>query len=246
MTASAAALLAVAKGQVGYVEQGGPHGNDGNLTKFGKAYGLNGYAWCSVFVWWVFLQLGIDVRQKISRNYAGAEQAMEGFAAHGWKISGSSHTPRPGDVVFFHFNGEHSGANHTGLVIDHDEHGCHTVEGNTSRGTSGSQVNGGGVYLRYRPWSTIIGYGRYPFPANQHTVQPAAKSADKTYPTLQYPMGSGGHPSSAVHNMQRLLHLNPDGVYTLKVKAVVKSFQAKHGLNPDGIAGPATLRALGY
>ena len=42
--------------QLGYQEQGGPDGHSGNLTKFGKAYGWNGVAWCSIFVWFAFMQ----------------------------------------------------------------------------------------------------------------------------------------------------------------------------------------------
>src|SRR3954451_16645605 len=98
MTPSNQDLVRVAAGQVGYVESGGRDGRSGNITKFGAAYGLNGYAWCSMFVWWCFQQLGIDVRHTVSGSYAGAEAAMEGFAKHGWKIMKA---PRAGDVVFF-------------------------------------------------------------------------------------------------------------------------------------------------
>jgi len=36
-----------------------------------------------------------------------------------------------------------------------------------------------------------------------------------------------------------------DGVYGAKTEAGVKKFQRKHGLTPDGIAGPATLAKIG-
>lgn len=38
---------------------------------------------------------------------------------------------------------------------------------------------------------------------------------------------------------------NVDGVYGPATQSAVVSFQRKNGLTPDGIAGPATLRALG-
>lgn len=36
-----------------------------------------------------------------------------------------------------------------------------------------------------------------------------------------------------------------DGIYGPKTEAAVKKFQRKHGLTPDGIAGPATLQKIG-
>jgi peptidoglycan hydrolase-like protein with peptidoglycan-binding domain len=231
-------LYRVAKGQLGYVEQGGPDGKSGNLTIYGKAFGWDGVSYCSIGVWWTFEQLHVDLRDLITKSYASAELAMEGWQRAGLKVY---KTPKFMDVVFFHIPGEHAGANHTGFVIAADSGGVHTIEWNTSRpGAKGSQVNGGGVYARYRPYSLIIGYGRYP------RFRAAALPKAKTYPTLKYGTGSKAHPSSAVHNMQKLLHLNPDGIYTLKVKAAVENYQTRHNLFKDGVAGPATLRAMGY
>lgn len=41
------------------------------------------------------------------------------------------------------------------------------------------------------------------------------------------------------------LNGNVDGVYGTKTVEAVKKFQRKHGLTPDGIAGPATLAKIG-
>lgn len=238
------ALDRIVEAQVGYTESGGRNGNSGNITKFGAAYGLNGFAWCSMFVWWCFAQLGIDLRKVISGSYASAEGAMEGFAAHGWKIVKA---PRFMDVVFFHFAGEHAGANHTGFVIAADAHGVHTIEGNTSSGTSGSQANGGGVYRRYRPYSVIIGYGRYPFPGGAAPAVPKVKPVvgGKAYPMLKD--GSTGEP---VRRLESLLHIPVDaaghGSFGPQCKRAVIAFQKRKHLVADGEAGPATLRALGY
>ena len=38
---------------------------------------------------------------------------------------------------------------------------------------------------------------------------------------------------------------NVDGIYGVKTEEAVKKFQRKHGLTPDGIAGPATLAKIG-
>lgn len=248
MTAAltAQALDRIVEAQVGYQESGGRDGKSGNITKFGAAMGLNGFAWCSIFVWWCFMQLGIDLRKVISGNYAGAEQAMEGFAKHGWKIVKG---PRFMDVVFFHFDGEHSGANHTGFVVAADAKGVHTIEGNTQMpGATGSQRDGGGVYRRYRPYSTIIGYGRYPFAAVAPAV-PKVKpvSGEKAYPTLHNGVGTTAHPDARVKRLQTLLHVVPaDGAFGPRTDKAVRAFQARKHLLVDGVAGPASLRAMAY
>lgn len=237
--ATAQDLDRIVEGQVGYVEKGGRSGHSGNLTKFGAAYGLNGYSWCSIFVWWCFLQVGIDVRHTISGQYASADAAMKGFQKKGWKITKS---PRFMDVAFFHIPGEHAGANHTGFVVAADARGVHTIEGNTSAGASGSQANGGGVYRRYRPYSLIIGYGRYPFATGSPAVARPKPVSTKKYPTLTLGMTN----NKDVMRMQHLLHIAADGDFGPKTKVKVVAFQKSKHLAADGVAGPATLKAMGF
>lgn len=63
-----------------------------------------------------------------------------------------------------------------------------------------------------------------------------------------YKQGSSG---DAVRTIQQKLTNwgyfgdSVDGVYGPKTAEAVKSFQRKNGLTPDGVAGPATLKALG-
>jgi peptidoglycan hydrolase-like protein with peptidoglycan-binding domain len=65
--------------------------------------------------------------------------------------------------------------------------------------------------------------------------------ADQGSQTLQ--MGSRG---AAVKQLQRKLGVRPmSGYYGTQTRAAVKRFQRRRGLRADGIAGPATLRALG-
>lgn len=59
-------------------------------------------------------------------------------------------------------------------------------------------------------------------------------SQGSTVRTLQSRLKEWGYYSGAV-----------DGVYGSGTEAAVKKFQKKHGLAVDGIAGPATLRAIG-
>jgi peptidoglycan hydrolase-like protein with peptidoglycan-binding domain len=67
----------------------------------------------------------------------------------------------------------------------------------------------------------------------QQTAQPVAQ-------TLQ--LGSTG---TAVKQIQRKLRVSVTGYYGHQTARAVKRFQRARGLKADGIAGPATLRALG-
>jgi len=54
-----------------------------------------------------------------------------------------------------------------------------------------------------------------------------------------------GSPKSAIiAQIQKALHLIPDGIYGQLTRDAVIEFQRIHGLTPDGIVGPATLAAL--
>ena len=69
----------------------------------------------------------------------------------------------------------------------------------------------------------------------------ASSSSSSKSQTLQ--LGSRG---KAVKQLQRVLSVDPvSGYYGSETKAAVKRFQRRRGLKADGIAGPATLRALG-
>ena len=57
-------VLAVARGELGNTES--PAGS--NRTKYGKWFGLDGYAWCMIFVMWCFGQVGaLKLLPKIGR-----------------------------------------------------------------------------------------------------------------------------------------------------------------------------------
>jgi peptidoglycan hydrolase-like protein with peptidoglycan-binding domain len=76
---------------------------------------------------------------------------------------------------------------------------------------------------------------------------------DKLPEPLPDPLHRGGSGGAAVVRLQRRLnHQYPtgpdvaeDGEYGPATEAAVRSFQRRAGLLVDGIAGPATLEALG-
>ena len=71
--------------------------------------------------------------------------------------------------------------------------------------------------------------------------------------TLPEPLHRGGRGGAAVVRLQRRLNhqyptgadLREDGAYGPATEAAVRQFQRRAGLLVDGIAGPATLDALG-
>jgi hypothetical protein len=67
---------------------------------------------------------------------------------------------KPGDQVLYNI-----GDGHTGIVVSISaaSRTVIAIEGNTSAGAAGSQNNGGGVYMRVRPWSVVTGVGRPSF-----------------------------------------------------------------------------------
>lgn len=56
-----------------------------------------------------------------------------------------------------------------------------------------------------------------------------------------YKRGSTG---AMVKQIQKALQVYPDGIFGKLTEEAVKAFQAKNGLEPDGIVGPATLAKL--
>ena len=56
-----------------------------------------------------------------------------------------------------------------------------------------------------------------------------------------YKKGSKGE---VVKQIQKALHLYPDGIFGILTEEAVKEFQKSKGLSPDGIVGPKTLAYL--
>lgn len=59
--------------------------------------------------------------------------------------------------------------------------------------------------------------------------------------TTLYKIGSRGE---MVKQIQKVLHLLPDGIYGIITRDAVAQFQIDNGLKADGIVGPATLAKL--
>jgi hypothetical protein len=248
MTSTVTALRKWLHTQRGTVETGGADGKSGNLTPYGKKYGWNGVAWCSIFVWCAFIAIGIDLRKLCTAAFAGCIAAVDGWTRLGVYTPGVRGI-RDGDIAYFQWD-DHQ-ADHTGVVDYVDRDGIHTIEGNTTPGASVSDPNGGGVYERLRPSSQFLGYARVPglrydVAARGRAIAKRVKASVKRYPTL-----TANTTGRNVTRLQRRLnaagaHLTVDGSFGRNTETAVRIYQASHHLHVDGAAGPKTLAALKF
>lgn len=124
---------------------------DSNETKYGEWFGWNGVAWCGLFVSWCYYMAGVDL-PKIGFSKPGFAGCQTAVAY--WKKAGKlTNLPKPGDIVFYDFNGD-GRYDHTGIYVRHlNDLQFEAIEGNTS---IQNQANGGSVMLRKRPYRRAI------------------------------------------------------------------------------------------
>lgn len=172
-------LLAVAAGEVGYLEKKSnaqlddkaANAGSNNWTKYARdldalgAYNgkKNSYAWCDMFVDWCFVKaFGFDLAFRMTGQKKGGLGAGCTCSANYYKSMGRwlTSAPQVGDQIFFTNDGGKT-SNHTGIVVKVDGVRVYTIEGNTS-GAAGVVANGGAVaeksYLLTH--KSIYGYGR--------------------------------------------------------------------------------------
>ena len=136
-------VLSIAAAEIGTKED--PAGS--NRVKYGAWFGLNGYAWCMMFVQWVFARAGLP----LPVHTASCTELANYARTHGqWVTSGY----KPGDILFLHWNKSAAATEHTGIVEAIHATYVTTIEGNTSLT---SQDNGGAVMRRNRAYANITG-----------------------------------------------------------------------------------------
>ena len=174
---TASKLVAIAKGEIGYLEKktnadlDSKTGNAGsnNYTKYARDLhnagyyqaNKNGYEWCEVFNDWChWIASGKDAKlaQEVifQKGLYGAGCA---WSAKCYRDAGRWHTtPQVGDQAYFGTKGNEY---HTGIVSKVTADKVYIIEGNTS-GASGVVSNGGGVCEKSYSlsYAKIAGYGR--------------------------------------------------------------------------------------
>lgn len=246
MAATAADVIRVARSYLGYVEQGGRDGKSGNLTIFGKWFGLDGNPWCDMYVSFCFYRAGVQHGSGKGFAYCPTDQAW-------WTKQGRlHHTPQVGDQVFYGFG--HTSPVHTGIVVKvTGPDTFDAIEGNTA---VGNDANGGEVMIRQRRVSDTTGFGRPAYAASSSS-QTAAANKVKPNPkqpvqhrqlALTSPLTRGADVTWVQNRLIALKYLpkgSADSVYGPHTAGAVKAFQKSKGLRQDGVTGPNTWHALG-
>lgn len=167
----ASAVLAVAVGEIGYLEKktnsqlDNPTANAGsnNWTKYANFFDKecpnwyngkkNGYAWCDMFVDYCFHKaFGHEDALRLLCQPEKSAGAGCTYSLMYYRNKGQFHTsgPKPGDQIFF--GTSTSSVSHTGIVEKVVGSTVHTIEGNTSDKVARR------TYALTN--STIVGYGR--------------------------------------------------------------------------------------
>jgi hypothetical protein len=267
MAFKASKLIKLAEAEVGYLEKktnsnlDSKTGNSGynNWTKYARdlnAAGYyngnkNGYAWCDVFVDWLFLQLcdGDAKKAQWLICQTGDYGASCTYSMQYYKNAGRFYkTPKVGDQIFF---GSSTSASHTGIVYKVDGSKVYTIEGNTSS-AAGVVANGGGVFKKSYSlnYTRIAGYGRPRYDEETTKTEPIPKEA-KTV-NIELKVLKKGSKNNQVKTLQRILYSmkynlgsNPmDGDFGKKTDAAVRHFQRTNKLEDDGIVGEKTWAKL--
>lgn len=161
MAATANDILAIARAELETKEY--PPGSNNvkyNTTYYGREVSGTSYAWCAVFVWWLFQQAFAPQLYYDGKPCAYVPTLVSWARAKGLLVD----TPQPGDLVCFDFNAN-GVADHIGICESFDGRYVTTIDGNT--GTT-SESNGGCVMRRKRLKRYIV-----------DVIRPAYESEDK-------------------------------------------------------------------
>jgi hypothetical protein len=187
-TGTAANLIKIASGEVGYHEGHNSSGwnNDQKYSDETPGFDWSDFqAWCDTFCAWNFWKAGISTED--APRSASCDASMAAYKA----MDRYSEYPAIGGQVFFGTPGD---AQHTGLVMRYDADRIWTVEGNTN---STGSYQGDGVYAKVheRRDPRVLGYG---YPNFSHPIVSAdpkwqIKPPKPPIPDAEYVMVKGGH-----------------------------------------------------
>ncbi len=266
---NASQVISIALAEVGYREKASNASLDlatanagtANWTKYARDLwnagyyngNKNGYAWCDVFVDWVFYKAFGKTEGQMLECQTGTLGAACPYSASYYKAQGRyDKTPRAGDQVFFQQGGE---LVHTGIVVGVSGSTISCVEGNASnmvKQTSYSLSNGyvaGFGHPKYTEQSSAVTPAPAPAPA------PAVTKVSVQVPVLQQGMTG----SAAVKTVQRVLYarnvrdnagkvIKVDGSFGASTRQAVVKLQKQlfpsDSAQWDGVVGQKTWEKM--
>lgn len=213
-----------------------------NKARYSDAYQMTMQdPWCCAFVVAVFEQCGM---RDIIPCYAACDQMISVFTKWGRYFSRSVRCVKPGDIIFYDWNGDLS-SDHVGIVVQNRFGDLSVIEGNKSDSVAyrnisitSPQILGFGV-PNYDASDGTSGESRI-----DSTFNPDRESI-KTLPVLM-----SGKKNVYVKILQILLNyyekasLDIDGEYGVLTKKAVADYQMKYSLETDGIVGIETWSHL--
>jgi Uncharacterized protein containing LysM domain len=175
-------VVNTALAEVGYCEKASnanldsktANAGSANYTKYAKALAAagyyngskNGYAWCDVFVDWVFFVCFGKTEGQLMEYQTSSLGAACPYSASYYKGKGQyyqwSSGARVGDQIFFQENGA---LVHTGLVVSVSSSAISTVEGNSCNKVARHTYGTGNAY--------VAGFGRPDYEAYTTEDEPA-------------------------------------------------------------------------
>lgn len=214
-----------------------------NKARYSDAYQMTMQdPWCCAFVVAVFEQCGM---RDIIPCYAACDQMISVFTKWGRYFSRSVRCVKPGDIIFYDWNGDLS-SDHVGIVVQNRFGDLSVIEGNKSDSVAyrnisitSSQILGFGV-PNYNASDGSSGESRI-----DSTSEDMDASYIRTLPVLQY-----GKANVYVKILQILLNyyekanLEIDGQFGVLSKKAVADYQMKYKLEVDGIVGTETWTHL--
>lgn len=235
-------IIEVAKSYLGTTEGSAKHKEIIDLynqARYSDAYQMTmSDPWCCAFVVAVFQKLGMA---DIIPCYAACDQMISIFTKWGRYYSRSVRSVRPGDIIFYNWNGDLS-ADHVGIVVQNQMDDLSVIEGNKSDSVAYRKISVSS--------NQILGFGVPNYEvATESRIDSTSYSLDKEYiktlPILNYSKNN-----VYVKILQVLLNyyndakLKVDGQYGAYTKKAVADYQMKYSLEVDGIVGTETWSHL--
>lgn len=217
-------VISTARNEIGTLE----NPPNSNKTKYCEWYGLNGYAWCAMFVSWCFDKAGVPLGHiDDAKGYRYCPSAYN----HWNSTNQITKNPQPGDIVLFDWEGDGK-CDHTGIFVKDsgDRKTFVAIEGNTSLSNNS---NGGQVMERKRHYASAKAF-----------VSPLCYGSTFSVPhVVVYSKGDKG---SEIQSFQKKLHslgysITVDGDFGPETLKVVKIFQKDNLQSETGKVTPALI-----